>query len=314
MLIAVLLAVMGIASVIILSQLFGYRLGGVIVVPILAVYTCKNFLMLPLFLVGTIVAYLGMRYLQKNTMIYGRDELIATLLLGSVLPVAGLYFMKGIGYDLTDVVFFGSVLPGLAAYNYSRIKPEYRLHDMLASCSIFIGLLVAAWILVNPFLSEAIGGLTPPVLFSPTSDLAVLKNATVDTYPAPAIIDRFSAFVLFIISLTLSEFVRKNAGIFCFFHWYLSDTKKNIALWKESYWSWSFNFPAADNSICAYSPDVAWSVDILPWIDRRFECIQPPYHTSCRKEIVHTSTNIPTGTAYSPCKNSWQRTTAGYIP
>lgn len=213
MIIAVSLAVIGIASVIILSQLFGYRLGGVIVVPVLAVYTCKNFLMLPLFLVGSIVAYLGLRYLQKNTMIYGRDELIATLLLGSVLPVAGLFFMKGIGYDLIDVVFFGSVLPGLAAYNYSRIKPEYRFHDILASCTIFTGLLVAAWILVNPLLSEAIGGLTPPVLFSPTSDLAVLKNATVDTYLAPAIIDRFSAFILFMISLILSEFVRKNTGI-----------------------------------------------------------------------------------------------------
>lgn len=61
MLIAVLLAVIGITSIIILTQLFGYRLGGVIVVPVLAVYTCKNFLMLPLFLVGSIVAYLGLR-------------------------------------------------------------------------------------------------------------------------------------------------------------------------------------------------------------------------------------------------------------
>ncbi|WP_135609905.1 poly-gamma-glutamate biosynthesis protein PgsC/CapC [Methanococcoides sp. AM1] len=213
MLLAVLLALIGIISVILLTQLFGYRLGGVIVVPVLAVYTCKNFLMLPLFLAGAIIAYLGLRYLQKKTMIYGRDELVATLLLGSVLPVIALFFMKGVGYDLTDVVFFGSILPGLAAYNYSRIKPEYRLHDISASVCIFIGLLAAAWLLVDPAVSEAIGGLTPAILFSPTSDLAVLKNAAVDTYPAPAIIDRFSAFILFMFSLVLSEFVRKTAGI-----------------------------------------------------------------------------------------------------
>ena len=213
MLIAVLLGVIGILLVIILTQFFGYRLGGVIVVPVLAVYTCKNFLMLPLFLAGAIIAYLGLRYLQKKTMIYGRDELVATLLLGSVLPVMALFFMKGVGYDLTDVVFFGSILPGLAAYNYSRIKPEYRLHDAMASVGIFAGLLAIAWFLVNPANSDAIGMLTPAILFSPTSDLALLKNAAVDTYPAPAIIDRFSAFILFMVSLVLSEFVRKVSGI-----------------------------------------------------------------------------------------------------
>ncbi|WP_048206123.1 poly-gamma-glutamate biosynthesis protein PgsC/CapC [Methanococcoides methylutens] len=213
MLISVFLAVIGILSVIILTQFFGYRLGGVIVVPVLAVYTCKNFFMLPLFLAGFIIAYLGLRYLQKNTMIYGREELVATLLLGSVLPVIGLFFMKGVGYDLTDVVFFGSILPGLAAYNYSRIKPEYRMHDIMASVGIFVGLLAAAWVLVTPSISESIGYLTPPILFSSTSDLAVMKNAVVDIQPVPAMIDRFSAFVLFMVSLVLSEFVRKSTGI-----------------------------------------------------------------------------------------------------
>lgn len=213
MLISVFLAVIGILSVIILTQFFGYRLGGVIVVPVLAVYTCKNFLMLPLFLAGFIIAYLGLRYLQKNTMIYGREELVATLLLGSVLPVIGLFFIKGVGYDLTDVVFFGSILPGLAAYNYSRIKPEYRIHDIMASIGIFIGLIAAAWFLVTPSISESIGTLTPPILFSSTSDLAVMKNAVVDIQPVPAMIDRFSAFVLFMVSLVLSESVRKTTGI-----------------------------------------------------------------------------------------------------
>lgn len=91
MLIAVILAIIGILEVIILTQLFGYRLGGVIVVPVLAIYTCKNFLMLPLFIVGVIIAYMGLLYLQKNTMIYGRNELVATLLMGSVFPVLGLF-------------------------------------------------------------------------------------------------------------------------------------------------------------------------------------------------------------------------------
>ncbi len=213
MLIAIMLAVIGILEVIILTQMYGYRLGGVIVVPILAIYTCKNFLMLPLFLVGVLIAYAGLRYLQKHTMIYGRDEVVATLLLGAVVPVVFLFFLRHLGYDLLDVVFFGSILPGLAAYNYSRIKPEYRFHDVLTSIGIFLGLFVAGWLLVDPFVSNAIGHLTPPILLSPTSDMAMLKNAAVDTYPAPAIMNRFSAFIIFMVSLVLSEIVRKAYGI-----------------------------------------------------------------------------------------------------
>ncbi|WP_462272595.1 poly-gamma-glutamate biosynthesis protein PgsC/CapC [Methanohalophilus sp.] len=213
MLIAVILAIIGILEVIILTQLFGYRLGGVIVVPVLAIYTCKNFLMLPLFIVGVIIAYMGLLYLQKNTMIYGRNELVATLLMGSVFPVLGLFSLKGIGYDFTDVVFFGSILPGLAAYNYSRIKPQYRVADILTSIGIFLGLVAAAWVLINPFIAEIIGSLTPPILFSPTSDIALLKQAAVDVYPASSIMNRFSAFILFIVSLTFSEIVRQSYGI-----------------------------------------------------------------------------------------------------
>ncbi|ATU08583.1 poly-gamma-glutamate biosynthesis protein PgsC/CapC [Methanohalophilus portucalensis] len=213
MLIAVILAIIGILEVIILTQLFGYRLGGVIVVPVLAIYTCKNFLMLPLFIVGVIIAYMGLLYLQKNTMIYGRNELVATLLMGSVFPVLGLFSLKGIGYDFTDVVFFGSILPGLAAYNYSRIKPQYRVADILTSIGIFLGLVAAAWVLINPFIAETIGSLTPPILFSPTSDLALLKQAAVDVYPASSIMNRFSAFILFIVSLAFSEIVRQSYGI-----------------------------------------------------------------------------------------------------
>jgi len=181
--------------------------------PVLAIYICKNFLMLPLFIVDVIIAYMGLLYLQRNTMIYGRNELVATLLMGSVFPVLGLFSLKGIGYDFTDVVFFGSILPGLAAYSYSRIKPQYRVANILTSIGIFLGLIAAAWVLINPFIAETIGSLTPPILFSPTSDIALLKQAAVDVHPASSIMNRFSAFILIIVSLAFSEIVRQSYGI-----------------------------------------------------------------------------------------------------
>jgi hypothetical protein len=58
--VATLLAVLGLLGVAVITQFTGYRLGGTITVPVLAVYTVKNVLMLPVFVISTIAAYIGL--------------------------------------------------------------------------------------------------------------------------------------------------------------------------------------------------------------------------------------------------------------
>ncbi len=77
MLVAIILAVIGIMSVITITQVLGYRLEGVIVVPIMAVYTLKNFVMLPVFVISALIAYMGLNYVKRKTMIYERAEMVA---------------------------------------------------------------------------------------------------------------------------------------------------------------------------------------------------------------------------------------------
>jgi hypothetical protein len=114
MLVAIILAVIGIMSVITITQVLGYRLGGVIVVPIMAVYTLKNFVMFPVFLISALIAYMGLNYVKRKTMIYGRAELVASILINSVLQVIGLFFMRSSGVEFQNIFFIGSLLPGLA--------------------------------------------------------------------------------------------------------------------------------------------------------------------------------------------------------
>ena len=83
--VATLLAVVGLLGVAVTTQFTGYRLGGTITVPVLAVYTLKNALMLPVFVISTIAAYVGLWYLRQRTLIYGRDELLAAFVIGIVI-------------------------------------------------------------------------------------------------------------------------------------------------------------------------------------------------------------------------------------
>lgn len=69
--VATLLAVVGLLGVAVTTQFTGYRLGGAITVPVLAMYTLKNVLMLPVFVLSTIAAYIGLWYLRQRTLIYG---------------------------------------------------------------------------------------------------------------------------------------------------------------------------------------------------------------------------------------------------
>lgn len=206
--VATTVAVVGLLGVAVITQFTGYRLGGTITVPVLAVYSLKNFLMLPVFVLSTITAYLGLWYLRQRTLIYGRDELLAAIVIGTAVPLITFLFMLELGLDVDVIVFIGSILPGLAAYNYHRIKPEYRRNDLLAGIGLLGGLTALGWVLVTPGSAARFGALTPPVLFAATADVAVYKGAVVDITTDPVIVPRVVAAGLFVAGLLIAERIR----------------------------------------------------------------------------------------------------------
>jgi hypothetical protein len=204
----------GLLLVGIISQLFGYRLGGTIAIPVLAVYTLKNAWMLPIFVLSTILAYLGLRIVKQRTLLYGRDELLVAMGIGSGVP---LLLLVGFGSlfpeSLRSVVFIGSILPGLAAYNYHQLKPEYRTYDLLTATGLYVGLVACGWLLITPELATTLGEVTPPALYTTTTDVAVYKNAALQTELEPTILARPVAVGLFVLGLFVSERVRGRYGL-----------------------------------------------------------------------------------------------------
>jgi hypothetical protein len=211
--VATLLAVVGLLGVAVTTQFTGYRLGGTITVPVLAVYTLKNVLMLPVFVVSTIVAYIGLWYLRRRTLIYGRDELLAAFVIGTSVPLVVILGLIQVGFDADIIVLIGSILPGLAAYNYHSIKPEFRRNDLLATVGLFTGLIVIGLVLISPGIATRSGTVTPPVLFAATADVAVYRNAVVDLPTEAVVISREVVAGLFIFGLIISERIRARFGV-----------------------------------------------------------------------------------------------------
>lgn len=214
MILAGLLLVLGLLSVATLTQWYGYRLGGTITVSIIAVYTLKNVVMLPIFVLSFAVAYIGLQILKDQTLIYGRRELLSAIVIGSLIPLVTLFTLTIIAEQaLESILFIGSILPGLAAFNYHQLKPGHRRADLLAATGLLGALLALGFVLITPANAARFGTLTPPVLFSQTADVAVFKGATVSTPPEPVLIrQRLGAGVL-LIGMAFAETVRARFGI-----------------------------------------------------------------------------------------------------
>ena len=214
MIVAVVVTALGLLLVGTITQLFGYRLGGTIGIPVLAVYTLKNVYMLPVFVLSTLLAYLGLYVAKHRTLIYGRDELLVAMAVGSGVPVA-IFLVLGsvIPESLRSVVFIGSILPGLAAFNYHQLKPEFRAGDVLTATLLFAGLFALGWALITPEFARTLGPLTPSALYTETADVAAYKGAVVETDLEPTILARPSAVALFLVGLLVSERVRARYGV-----------------------------------------------------------------------------------------------------
>lgn len=214
MIVAALITAAGLFSVATITQIFGYRLMGTITIPVLAVYALKNVLVLPIFAFSTVIAYVGLNLLKERTLMYGRDELLAAILIGSAIPFALLLAFGSVFTEaLRAILFVGSILPGLAAFNYHQLKPQYRKWDFTTAVALFLVLFVIGVLLVSPALRPVLGTLTPPTLYSETADIARWRGAVVVEVIQPMILDRPTTIGILGLALAASEGLRRRYDV-----------------------------------------------------------------------------------------------------
>lgn len=198
------------------AQLAGLRFGGVIVVPLISVYLLRSFPTFPVFVASVAAAYISLHIIKKRILLYGRPLFITSVIIGALVPILVfrvLAVAAGIEIGLSQIEFIGSVLPGIAAYNFHRVDAEKRILDMVWSLAVVLFLTVLGIGLVILVGLSPIAGLLPPMLLGPNSDIAIAFNLTVDRPFSPVLTSDLFSVSLYVLGMTLSELLRSRYGL-----------------------------------------------------------------------------------------------------
>lgn len=196
-------------------QWWGLRLSGVMVVPLLAIYGLYNYATIPVFILSTIAAYISLHFVKQRTLLYGRGLLLAGILIGALVPLLTLVvvaYVYGVLF-ITEIEFVGTILPGIAAYNFHQLSLERRLDDAILSLGVLTGLLILGTVLLEPLAGLRTGVDLPPILLSEESDVAAAQGLAVDDPGYQGVVPITLGGAVIGLGLFLAEAVRSRWGL-----------------------------------------------------------------------------------------------------
>lgn len=211
MFVATFIMIVGIAAIATLSHRWGYRLGGVMVVPLLVIYTFREPYSPLVFLVGTVAARGALWAVREYTLTYGRRAFLIGILVGVCATiVAGVVidWYTPVPLAFTEAEIVASIFPGIAAYNAMRLDREKLVADLILMVALFAGLLMVGTVALKFFEGSTCP--TPPVLALPTCELAVWLGVETRGVPATQITPGWLSVTLLVADVVIYEWVRKR--------------------------------------------------------------------------------------------------------
>jgi hypothetical protein len=113
----------------IIYELTRFRIGGVVAIPIMVIYTLDDPLMLPIFGFTIVVCLLAGQIIEEKTLLYGRRLLYLNLAV-SILTTSLIFFYASSILDINlTALTVGTIFPGIIAFNISR--ESYDLENTL---------------------------------------------------------------------------------------------------------------------------------------------------------------------------------------
>lgn len=216
MLVVTALMLLGLMGGITASQLWGFRLGGVIIVPLFAVYTLRSFGTFPVLMMSVIGGYVSIWIVKRRLLLYGRPVFVLAIVTSALVPLV-VYTFTSFDFGPEGVVnelgFVGSVLPGIAVYNFHRLSGDRRILDAVLSLAVLLALVVVGIGLVVVVGLTPLATVTPPVLLGPDSDIARAFGLVVENTGHPKILPFPQELGMLGLGLFFSEAVRQRWGL-----------------------------------------------------------------------------------------------------
>ena len=203
--------IVGVAAVAAISHRWGYRLGGVMTVPLVAIYTFRELFSPLVFVVGVVVAWVALWVTREYTLNHGRRVFLIAVLAGAGGTVGFAYlaaFHTSAHFPFANAEVVASIFPGVAAYNLMRIDRENRLADILASIALFIVLVILG--VAGLLVFEGRHVFSPPVLDLPTSDIVTWLGLEPQGEAVTRITPDWLAIALLVGDISIYESIRKR--------------------------------------------------------------------------------------------------------
>lgn len=203
--------IVGITTVAVFSQRRGYRLGGVMAIPLLAIYTLREPFSPVIYAVGVVGAWVGLWFVREYTLNHGRRVFLVAVVAGvcATVPAAFVidtYTPAHLPFREAEVV--ASIFPGVTAYNTMRVDEKDRLADIVGMTVLLGGLLVVGVGALAALEGRAIP--TQPVLALSSSDLVTALGIDPRGRPTPQIVPDWLSLALLVVDVAVYEAVRKR--------------------------------------------------------------------------------------------------------
>ncbi len=102
-----------------------YRLGGIIAVPLIVVYTLENWISLPVIIVAIVLCYIAANLISSNTLLYGRRLLYLVLMFSIIVTFIIAWLVSQVYPEPIPSLVIFSLFPGLIAYNIRKDSVDF---------------------------------------------------------------------------------------------------------------------------------------------------------------------------------------------
>lgn len=203
--------IVGLTLVALLSQSEGYRLGGVMVLPLLVIYTFREPFSPVIFSIGAMAAWTSLWLLREYTLNHGRRLFLSSVIVGAIATILvgyafSRFFPAQLSFENAEVI--ASIFPGVTAYNVMRLDPDDRRADLITMGAVY--LLLVGIGAVSLRILAGVESPTPAILALPTSDIVHWMGIEPHGIGYPTIVPDWVTVTLLFTDIVIYEGFRKR--------------------------------------------------------------------------------------------------------